>query len=57
VTVPVWVLPVLLAITGAVGVLSGFVAHWWLEARALRPAYLAQQACIRTDTGTDTLRG
>jgi hypothetical protein len=41
VTVPWWVLPLLLVITGAVGVLSGFVAHWWCELRALRPAYRA----------------
>jgi hypothetical protein len=46
VTVPWWVLLVLFAVTGGVGVLSGLIVHWWLELRA----------CIRTDTGADTLR-
>jgi hypothetical protein len=45
-TVPVWVVGLLLVLTGAVGVLSGFLGHWWLELRALRPAY---RAAIRGD--------
>lgn len=37
------VVAVLLAVTGAVGVLGGFIVHWWLELRALRPAYRADR--------------
>lgn len=47
-TVPVWVVALWVVLTGAVGVLAGFLVHWCLEAWALRPAYLAERERIRS---------
>lgn len=42
-------LAVLLLAPPAAGTVTGFLLHWWLELRALRPAYRATRAAIRGD--------